>query len=52
MLYLNREAQEAASLEAADLLLKEDSVPKNPGFVPYGMTVVLCSRANAKNWYF
>lgn len=52
MLYLNREAQEAASLVTADFLLKEDSVQKNPGFVPYGMTVMLCSRANAKSWYF
>jgi hypothetical protein len=52
MLCLNREAQEAASLAAVDSLLKEDSVQKNPGFIPYGVTVMLCSRANAKSWYF
>lgn len=46
MLYLNNKVQGAAWPRAttADLILKEESVRKNPGFLPYGVTVMTTSR--------
>ena len=48
ILYLNREVQEVQEVQAwataADLTLKEKSVWKDPGSLPYGGTVMAMSR--------